>query len=107
MGHGVPERVAPPVDECIDGFSDRGRAELVSELHFPFPVNVIAGLLGLPREDLPQFHRWTVELISVSIDMDKALNASKSLYDYLVGFIHERRATPGNDMLSVLAHAEH
>src|SRR5207253_878865 len=67
--------VGPTVDECIDGFIDRGRAELVSELHFPFPVNVIAGLLGLPREDLPQFHRWTVELISVSIDMDKAMNA--------------------------------
>ncbi len=36
-----------------------------SELHFPFPVNVIAGLLGLPRADLPKFHRWTVEIISV------------------------------------------
>lgn len=99
--------VGPIVDECIDAFIDRGGAELVSELHFPFPVNVIAGLLGLPREDLPQFHRWTVELISVSIDMDKALNASTSLYDYLVRFIHERRTEPGNDMISVLAHAEH
>jgi cytochrome P450 len=61
----------------------------------------------LPRKDLPQVHRWTVELISVGIDMDKAMNASKSLYDYLVTFVHERRVTPGNDMISVLAHASH
>ena len=101
------ELVAPVVDECIDAFVDRGKAELVSELHFPFPVNVIAGLLGLPRADLPKFHRWTVELISVGIDMDKALHASTSLYDYLVGFVHERRESPGNDMISVLATAEH
>jgi cytochrome P450 len=99
--------VAPIVDECIDAFVDRGKAELVSELHFPFPVNVIAGLLGLPRADLPKFHRWTVELISVGVDMDKALNASTSLYDYLVGFVHERRDAPGNDMISVLATVEH
>jgi len=101
------ELVAPIVDECIDAFLDSGRADLVSELFFPFPVNVIAGLLGLPREDLPQFHRWTVELISVSIDMELALRASKSLEDYLIGFVRERRERPGRDMISVLAQAEH
>jgi len=101
------ELVGPVVDELIDGFIADGRADLVSQLLFPFPVNVIAGLLGLPRADLPQFHRWTVELISVSIDMEVALNASKSLYDYLVEFVHERRERPGNDMISVLAHADH
>jgi cytochrome P450 len=95
------------VDELIDTFVDDKRADLVSQLLFPFPVNVIAGLLGLPRADLPQFHRWTVELISVSIDMDKALSASTSLYDYLVPFVHERREHPGNDMISVLADADH
>jgi cytochrome P450 len=101
------ELVGPIVDECIDAFADRGKAELVSELHFPFPVNVIAGLLGLPREDLPKFHRWAVEIISLSIDSATAMNASKNLYDYLVAYVHERRESPGNDMISVLATAEH
>src|SRR5207237_3536440 len=101
------ELVGPIVDELIDGFIADGRADLVPQLLFPFPVNVIAGLLGLPRADLPKFHRWTVELISVSIDMDKALNASKSLYDYLVGHVEDRRGSPGPDMISVLAHSEH
>ncbi len=95
------------VDELIDGFIDRGRAELVKELFFPFPVNVIAGLLGLPRADLPKFHRWTVELISVSINMDMALGASKKLEEYLLGYVQQRRTDPGNDMISVLAQADH
>jgi cytochrome P450 len=101
------ELVGPIVDECIDSFIDDGRADLVKQLFFPFPVNVIAGLLGLPRADLPQFHRWTVELISVSVNFEMAMNASQELYKYLLGFVHERRRKPGRDMISVLANAEH
>jgi cytochrome P450 len=99
--------VVPIVDELIDRFIGDGRAELVSGLFFPFPVNVIAGLLGLPRADLPMFHRLAVELISVSINMDAALRASQGLADYLTPIIHERRAEPGRDMISCLAVAEH
>jgi cytochrome P450 len=43
------ETVVPIVDECIDAFVDRGEAELVRELTLPFPVNVIARMLGLPE----------------------------------------------------------
>ncbi|MGH9188058.1 MAG: cytochrome P450 [Acidimicrobiales bacterium] len=99
--------VQPIVDELIDGFAPTGTAELVRQLTFPFPVNVIAGLLGLPRDDLPQFHRWAVELISVSVDFEGALAASAALRDYLLGFVDERRVTPGDDLISVLAQAEH
>ena len=55
------------VDEHIDAFVDRGRADLVRELTFPFPVVVIARMLGLPREDLPMFHRHAVEVISAGL----------------------------------------
>lgn len=98
--------VAPVVDEHIDAFIDRGTAELVRELTFPFPVNVIAHMLGLPREDLPQFHRWAVELISVGFDMDRGLGASTALHEYFSGIIAERRVEPRGDVISVLVGAE-
>src|SRR5262245_44137712 len=101
------ELAVPIVDELIDGFAADGHAELVSRLFFPFPVNVIAGLLGLPRHDLPVFHRLTVELISTSIDMEIARRASVGLAEYLTPFIHQRRDDPGNDLISVLTCAEH
>src|SRR5262245_27474668 len=59
------DAVTSIVDECIDAFVERGHANLVRELTLPFPVNVIASMLGLPRQDLPQFHRFAIELISV------------------------------------------
>src|SRR4030095_12872260 len=90
------------VDEHIDAFIERGRADLVRELTFPFPVMVIARMLGLPSEDLPRFHRLAVELISVSFDWDRGMSASQALYDYFCNVIAQRRAAPAEDVISVL-----
>jgi cytochrome P450 len=100
------EVVLDVVDEHIDAFVARGRADLVSELTFPFPVLVIARLLGLPREDLPMFHRQAVELISAGFDLDRATTASQALYEYFCVIIADRRAHPSDDVISVLAQAE-
>ena len=98
--------VRPVVTELVDQFADRGHADLVRELTFPFPVHVIAGMLGLPKEDLPQFHVWAVELISIAIDFQTGLNASKKLGEYLTPFIEARRKKPGVDLISVLVTGE-
>ncbi|HET9730952.1 MAG TPA: cytochrome P450 [Acidimicrobiia bacterium] len=96
------------VDEHIDAFLARPerRADLVRELTFPFPVVVIARLLGLPREDLPTFHRRAVEVISAGFNFEAATRASQDLYEYFCAIITERRKHPSDDVISVLAHAE-
>ena len=100
------ELVRPVVSSLIDAFADRGRADLVRELTFPFPVHVIAGMLGLPREDLPQFHRWAVDLISVGFDWERGIAGSQKLAEYLTPIIEERRKNPGEDLISVLVAGE-
>src|SRR5207244_3477614 len=100
------ELVAPIVDRLVDGFAPRGRADLVTELFFVFPVYVIAGLLGLPDEDLPAFHRLAVQLISVAFDWNRGVAASEQLRDYFAGILAERRRKPAEDVISVLAQAE-
>ena len=76
------------------------------ELFFPFPVHVIAGMLGLPREGLSQFHAKAVELISITVDIERGLGASQWLYDYFASIIAERRREPRGDVISVLVQAE-
>ena len=100
------ELVAPIVHRLIDGFAGRGRAELVRELTFPFPIMVIAGMLGLPERDLPEFHRRAVELISIAIDIERGFHASVALRDYFATILADRRTSPKDDVISVLAHAE-
>jgi cytochrome P450 len=98
--------VAPIVNGLIDRFADSGHADLVRELTFPFPIQVIAGILGLPEADLPQFHRWAVELISIAVDIARGFTASQSLRDYFAGVLAERRQDPREDVISLLAEAE-
>src|SRR5690606_15620769 len=94
-------------DRMIDAFVADGRTDLVRSLLFGFPVQVIADLLGLPEDHLPEFHRLAVEVISVSVDMDLAARASAELETLLAPILAEKRADPSDDMLSLLATAEH
>jgi cytochrome P450 len=100
------ELVRTVVGELIDRFADRGHAELVREFTFPFPVQVIARILGLPRADYPRFQRWSLELISVGTDWDRGLAASEKLRDYFKQIVDQRRAEPADDLISDLAHVE-
>ncbi len=100
------EVISPTIHGAIDRFAGRGSADLVREFTFPYPVHVITGLLGLPEEDLPQFHRWAIELINVGFDPPRGLAASRNLHDYFIDVIDERRkAAPREDLISVLAHS--
>ncbi len=101
-----PEFIAPIIDEQIDRFAADGEADLVRQLTFEFPVRVIARLLGLPEEDFPQFHRWSIELIGLVADIDRGLAASESLRDFFAGVVADRRAHPADDVISDLVSAE-
>src|ERR1039457_3939218 len=83
--------IGPICNELIDRFAKRGKAELVRELTFEFPVRVIARLLGLPEEDFAQFQRWSIELIGLGADIERGLAASQSLKDYFATVVAERR----------------
>src|SRR5262245_10943536 len=97
------ERVA---NELIDRFADRGRAELVREFTFPYPTQIIAGLLGLPREDFPQFQRWSISLLSFTVNRERGIAASAALEQYFAPILAARREEPRDDLISTLARAE-
>jgi cytochrome P450 len=63
-------------------------------------------MLGLPNEDLPEFHRKAVELITIIDDIETGLNASIWLHGYFSEVIAARRAEPREDVISVLTQAE-
>jgi cytochrome P450 len=90
----------------IDRFAARGRAELVREFTFPYPTQVIAGLLGLPREDFPQFQRWSISLLGFTVNRERGIAASNALKEYFAPILADRREQPRDDLISTLAHAE-
>ena len=94
------------VHELIDRFAPRGRAELAREFTFAFPVQVIARIMGLPREDYLRFQRLSIELLNVVYDWNCGIAASASLKAYFKEVLAERRRNPQDDLISTLAESE-
>jgi cytochrome P450 len=98
--------IGSTVAELIDAFAGDGQADLVRQLTFPFPVRVIARVLGLPEADWLRFLRLSTELIAVVRHYDRAVAASRELRGYFADIIAERRRHPREDLVSQLILAE-
>ena len=85
------ELVEVVVHELIDSFAPRGRAELARDFTFAFPVQVIARIMGLPRQDYPRFQRLSIELLNVVYNWDCGIAASAALKAYFTEILAERR----------------
>jgi cytochrome P450 len=93
-------------NSLIDKFAAKGKADLVKEFTFDYPSQIIAGLLGLPQRDYPQFQRWSISLLSWLLNPERGLAASAALCDYFAPILEARRAEPRDDLISALAQAE-
>ena len=94
------------VDGYLDQVVERGSAELVRELTFPYPIQVIAKILGVPPEDTGKFHEWAWWIINVAADPDKGIAASEAMKSYLAEVLDAGRGDPGDDVISDLVQAE-
>src|SRR6201994_2920923 len=88
------ELVGRVANSLIDKFAPNGKADLVKEFTFDYPSQIIAGLLGLPEKDYPQFQRWSISLLSWLMNPERGLAASAALCDYFAPILEARRAGP-------------
>jgi cytochrome P450 len=106
LAHWETDLVLPVIDELLDRIESRGSAELVRDFTYRFPIQVIAEILGLPREDHLTFHRWAMQLINVAADPEVGIAACESLREYFMGVVEQRRREPRHDVISDVVHAE-
>jgi cytochrome P450 len=64
IGHLTPA-IQAKVNELIDGFIERGTADLTQELFIPYPAYAALKLMDLPEDDFPTFFRWARQIFSV------------------------------------------
>jgi cytochrome P450 len=84
--------------------------DAVATLSVPFPLQVIAELLGIPEGDWPRFHRWSDAFIAAADggagQSDEILNDTIEATTYLLEAVADRRASPRDDLVSDLALVE-
>ncbi|PXY19928.1 cytochrome P450 [Prauserella sp. PE36] len=99
--------------ELIDGFRERGTADIVNDYARHFPINVIVDMLGLDRAEHARFQRWYTSIIAFlgNLSQDERIAADglrtrDELAEYMIPIIRERRRNLGDDLLSTLCAAE-
>ncbi|MCY0995121.1 cytochrome P450 [Nannocystis sp. ILAH1] len=115
----TPARVAamePQIRKFAEEFAAelaRGpdELELMRDFTFKLPMRVIAALVGVPYEDMPQLKKWQddwFKLYDPTLDMESKLIAADGFVaytKYYTELIAQRRAKPTDDLISALLRA--
>jgi cytochrome P450 len=106
------EPITELAERAVADVRARGSADLVRDLALPFPVAVIAELLGLPMADRDRFIGWARAIaprLDISIFRDDAVNAAgnrgaremEAYFDDLLD--HPERLDPGGLLVALVA----
>ncbi|MEU9175544.1 cytochrome P450 [Streptomyces sp. NPDC048550] len=105
---GMRPRIQAITDRLLDAVVPAGRAELVADFALPLPVAVISELLGVPVDERHDFQHWTDRMIRRGPELpDPAVvnEAWQHMRGYVTELIRDKRAHPGDDLLSALVTA--
>jgi cytochrome P450 len=100
------------VDAALDAMEARGSAEVIGELAFPLPFDVISEMLGMPEADADQIAQWSSALVKTldpiisEEEVNAAADAERKMGVLLDEVIAWKRANPADDLLTALIQAE-
>jgi cytochrome P450 len=94
--------------EIVDEVREQGACDLVEDVAGKMPSYVVAELLGIPRADACSLYRLTetIHAAPESQPEGAALGAVLEMFAYAHEVWERKRASPGADLSSRIAHAE-
>lgn len=101
-------RVRARADELVARIGARAPFDAVETLAVPFPLWIIAELLGIPESDWPRFYQWSEASIPGATDWppEECQRLQAEMHEYLLAMTRARRGDPRDDIVSVLANAD-
>lgn len=93
-------RIAELVDELLSAVQGTGGMDFIRDFAYPLPVIVIAEILGIPASDRDAFKRWSDAVVTGDPSGSREMGA------YFARLIEQRRAEPGDDLISGLIAAQ-
>jgi cholest-4-en-3-one 26-monooxygenase len=108
----LEERIRQQAIAIVEGVAENGSCDFVTEVAAELPLQVIAEIMGVPHEDRHMVFDWSNRMIGAedpeyqAKEREAAFAASMELYAYANRLAAERRANPGDDIISVLVRSE-
>jgi cytochrome P450 len=91
----------------IDAFEGQHVVDAAADYAQHIPIRVIAGMLGFPAEDGPQFREFVEDLLEgINLPPDERIARVSRLFDYLLVQVHDHIDDPRGDLTSYLINAE-
>jgi cytochrome P450 len=105
----MADYVSGIVERLIDAVQDQGEMDIIRDLSYPLPINVIAELMGLPVADYEKLKYWSgiiIEFMATPKPQIEVLLSSQDalleLQDYFRSVFKRRRSEPRDDLISTL-----
>jgi cytochrome P450 len=88
-----------------------GKAELVTELAGPLPLQIICDMMGIAEGDHQKIFHWTNVILGfgdpdITSDFDEFVRVAMDIGAYASALADDRRANPGDDLTTNLVQAE-
>jgi cytochrome P450 len=111
MVNNLRPRVREITNELLDAVAPKGAMDVVKDLAYPLPANVIAEMLGMPTTDREQLQAWSRDILAIfqAADVTRLRQCQRSvleMQDYLRALVAQRREEPREDVLSMFVAAE-
>jgi cytochrome P450 len=107
----MADLIGETITALIDAFIERGECDFVREFAIPLPINSIGAVLGIDRSHYGKLYQWTFSMMRRNGQMGSAeeqvFDAQQvvAMKEFIVELIAQRRASPGNDLISDLVTA--
>jgi cytochrome P450 len=103
--------IAGVITELVDPVTSTGRCDVVADIARRYPIPIISGLLGAPRQDWQLFSDWADDIFkaltwNVANDAPVIMAAFDELDAYIEDMIARRRHSLTDDLISELIRAE-
>ena len=96
--------------QLVDQVIDQGGCDIVTDIAKPLPMTLIGEFLGAPPEDHAKLQDWSDQMIAGADDptylTEAVMNAAFEYYQYISVVIADRKANPGDDLVSKLVTAD-
>jgi cytochrome P450 len=101
-------RIRAIARESLDAVPLGESVDFVDAVSIPLPMYLIAEMMGVPREDWPEFRRWSDAVIRAAGDVRDAETdaALAEMFAYFAKHLADRRRAPREDLVSTLVQAE-
>jgi cholest-4-en-3-one 26-monooxygenase len=97
--------------QILDEALAKGKGDFVVDVAAELPLEVIAELIGVPREDRHKLFEWSNRMIGSEdpeyrVSDEEVFNAQVEMFLYAQQLAEQRRASPGDDIISALLSSE-